>query len=273
MVKPLITYPQKLSNAMLISEVRNFNDDILDVIQDMKDTMSEHNLTALSAVQINHLYTIIVMKEAEEYKTYINPRILSNSEPFDSTENTIYYPNVEVTIPRYGHIKVIYEDVNGEAKHTDITDPKVAVDFQRKLDYLYGGDILLKVSQSRREEILNALKTDGLIPDASLEVCPTITKKDYILSFNDKLLFFMGLSLLTPLFSFEASTVANIWLYDKIALLLVIGLMVGYFVMAQIEAKEFKQCTSCQVGNQLGIIAKRVAIAIIFSIAGYFLLN
>ncbi len=273
MVKTLITYPQKLSNAMLISEVRNFNDDILEVIQDMKDTMSKHNLTALSAVQINHLYTIIVMKEAEEYKTYINPRILSNSEPFDSTESTIYYPNVEVTIPRYGHIKVIYEDVNGEAKHADITDSKVAVDFQRKLDYLYGGDILLKVSQSRREEILNALKTDGLIPDASLEVCPTITKKDYILSFNDKLLFFMGLSLLTPLFSFEASTVANIWLYDKIALLLVIGLMAEYFVMAQIEAKEFRQCTSCQVGNQLGIIAKRVAIAIIFSIAGYFLLN
>ena len=272
MVKPLITYSQKLANAMLISEVRNFNDDILDVIQDMKDTMSKHNLTALSAVQINHLYTIIVMKEAEEYKTYINPRILSNSEPFDSTESTIYYPKVEVTIPRYKHIKVIYEDINGEAKHTEITDPKMAVDFQRKLDYLYGGDILLKVGQKRREEILHALKSDGLIPDASLEVCPTVTKKDYILSFNDKILFFMGLSLISPLFSFEPSTVANIWLYDKIALLLVIGLMAGYFLMAQIEAKEFKQCTSCQIGNQIGIIAKRVGLAIIFAIGGYFLL-
>jgi peptide deformylase len=257
---------------MLISEVRKFDEEIIDIIQDMKDTMQEHNLLALSAIQINHLYQIILIKEENQYQEYINPRIINNSEPFDSTESTLYYPNVEVTIPRYADVKIVYENRHGESKHAHITNKEQAVALQRKIDYLYGGDILLKVSDNRREEIRHALATNGLIPDASLEVCPTITKKDYILSFNDKILFFMGLSLLSPLFSFEKSTIDNIFLFDKIGLLLVIGLMAGYFLMAQIEAKEFGQCTSCQVGSNVGIIIKRVAIAVVFAIAGYFLL-
>ena len=273
MIKPLIVYPQKHANSMLISEVRKFNEEIMDIIQDMKDTMQEHNLLALSAIQINHLYQIILIKENDSYHEYINPRVISSIDPFESTESTFYYPNVEVTIPRYASLKIVYEDRNGESKHAHITDRETAVALQRKIDYLYGGDILLKVSENRREEIRHALATNGLIPDASLEVCPTVTKKDYILSFNDKIIFFMGLSLLTPLFSFEQSTVANIFLFDKIGLLLVIGLMAGYFLMAQIEAKEFGQCTSCQVGSNIGVIVKRVAIAIVFAIAGYFLLS
>jgi peptide deformylase len=273
MVKPLIVYPQKHANSMLISEVRTFNQEIIDIIQDMKDTMQEHNLFALSAIQINHLYQIILIKEDNNYQEYLNPRVISSIEPFDSTESTPYYPDVEVSIPRYANLKIVYENRHGESKHAHITDKETAVALQRKIDYLYGGDILLKVSENRREEIRHALATNGLIPDASLEVCPTVTKKDYILSFNDKIIFFMGLSLLTPLFSFEKSTVESIFLYDKIGLLLVIALMAGYFLMAQIEAKEFGQCTSCQVGSNIGIIAKRVAIAIVFAIAGYFLLT
>jgi len=273
MVKPLIIYPQKHSNPMLIAEVRKFDEEIVNIIQDMKDTMQEHNLLALSATQINHLYQIILVKEDDNYQEYINPRVISNNEPFDSTESTIYYPNVNVTISRYADLRIIYENSKGESKHAHITDKELAVTLQRKIDYLYGGDILLKVSDKRREEIHHALATDGLIPDASLEICPTITPKDYILSFNDKIIFFMGISLLTPLFSFEKSTVENIFLFDKIGLLLVIGLMAGYFLMTQSEAKQFGQCTSCQVGNNIGIIAKRVGVTLILFLGSYFLLN
>jgi len=273
MVKPLIIYPQKHANPMLIAEVRKFDEEIINIIQDMKDTMQENNLSTLSATQINHLFQIILIKENDTYKEYINPRVISSSEPFESTESTIYYPNVEVTIPRHANIKVVYEDQNGESKHAHITDKDIAVKLQRKIDYLYGGDILLKVSDNRRKEIHHALATNGLIPDASLEVCPTVTPKDYILSFNDKIIFFLGLSLLTPLFSFEKSTVESIFLYDKIGLLLVIGLMAGYFLMAQAEAKQFGQCSSCQVGSNIGIIAKRVGLALLLFLGSFFLLN
>ena len=273
MVKPLIIYPAKHANPMLIAEVRKFDEEIINIIQDIKDTMQEHNLSALSATQINHLFQIIVIKENDEYHEYINPRIIGNSQPFDSTESTLHYPNVNVTIPRYADIKIVYEERNGESKHAHITNQESAVAIQRKIDYLYGGDILLKVSEQRREEILHALATDGLIPDASPEVCPTITPKDYILSFNDKIIFFLGLSLLTPLFSFEKSTIESIFLFDKIGVLLVIGLMAGYFLMAHFEAKKFGQCTSCQVGSNVGIIAKRVGLALLLFLGSYFLLN
>ena len=273
MVKPLIIYPKRHTNPMLISEVKKFDKEIDNIIQDIKDTMQEHNLVALSAIQINHLYQIIVLKEESEYHEYINPRVITSSKPFDSTESTIYYPDVEVTIKRYADIKVIYEDSNGESKHIHITNRELAVAFQRKVDYIYGGDILLKVSDGRREEILYALATNGHIPDASVEVCSTVTPKDYILSFNDKIILFMGLSLFTPIFSFEKSTIDNIFLFDKIGLLLVIGLMAGYFLMAEIEKKEFGRCTSCQIGNNIGVIIKRVGLALLLFMGSYLLLN
>jgi len=105
------------------------------------------------------------------------------------------------------------------------------------------------------------------------DVCPTFSKKDYFVSFTDKIIIAMGLSLLTPLFSFTAETVEKIWLFDKVALLLVIGLMAGFFLYAQVEAKRFRQCSSCQIGNNVGVIIKRVTVATILAIVGYLLLS
>jgi hypothetical protein len=45
--------------------------------------------------------------------------------------------------------------------------------------------------------------------------------------------------------------------------------MIIYFIYAQFEAKKYRQCSSCQIGNQIGIILKRVAISIVFAIGAY----
>jgi len=49
--------------------------------------------------------------------------------------------------------------------------------------------------------------------------------------------------------------------------------MIGFFFYAQYEAKQFKQCTSCQVGNNIGVVVKRVTIAILLATSSYFILN
>jgi uncharacterized membrane protein SirB2 len=105
------------------------------------------------------------------------------------------------------------------------------------------------------------------------DVCPTFSKKDYFVSFTDKIILAMGLSLFTPLFSIAPETVEKIWLFDKVALLLIIGLMAGFFLYAQVEAKRFRQCSSCQIGNNIGVIIKRVTLATILAIAGYFMVG
>ena len=272
MVQKLVIYPDPRINSTS-TDVRQFNQTLWDVLEDMKDTMIEHDLKALSAIQIAYPYNIIIIKEGDEYVEYINPRELRSDDKFDSTETTLYYPDIEVTVPRFSKMKLVYENREGKPLHRDIDDKELAVVMQRKIDYLFGGNFLDKVGKKRRDEILESLAKNGLPPAPVDDVCPTFSKKDYFVSFTDKILFFMGLSLFTPLFSFAPSTIGNIFLFDKIALLLVIGLMAGFFLYAQVEAKKFGQCSSCQIGNNIGVIIKRVSVAVILAMGAYFLVN
>jgi peptide deformylase len=272
MIQPLLIYPDDRINCTS-TDVRTFNQTLWDIIEDMKDTMKEGNLEALAAIQIAYPYNIIIVKEDDEYTELINPRVLTQSGRFDSTESTSYYPNVEVTIPRDENIKLIYEDREGKVHHRDISDKKLAATIQRKIDYTFGGNILDKIEKKNRDKILEALEKSGHIALPAEDICPTFSKKDYFVSFTDKLLFFMGLSLFTPLFNFSKETTTNIYIYDKIAFPLVVILMVSFFFYAQYEAKKYKQCSSCQVGNNIGVIIKRVVVGVLLSIGSYFILS
>jgi len=271
MVQKLVTYPDDRMHCTS-TDVRSFNQTLWDVIEDMRDTMQAHGIEAMAAMQIAYPYNIILIKEGDEYHEYINPRIIKNENLFDSEESSIHFPDVTVTVPRYEKIKVVYEDRNGQVHYRDIEDKKLSATLQRKIDITFGGNLLDKVDKAKREQILEALAGKGLMPQTD-DVCPTFSKKDYFVSFSDKLLFFMGLSLLTPLFNFKKSTVEAIYTYDKIAFPAVILLMIGFFFYAQYEAKKYKQCSSCQIGNNIGVMVKRGVAAIVFAVGAYLLVN
>lgn len=272
MIQPLLVYPDDRINCTS-TDVRTFDKTLWDIIEDMKDTMRGHNLDALSAIQIAYPYNIIILKEGETYTELINPRMLTQSGRFDSIESTPYYPNIEVTVPRDEHVKLIYEDRNAKVQHRDISDKQLAATLQRKVDYTFGGNVLDKLDSKNRNKIFDTLKNNGHIAIASEELCPTFSKKDYFISFSNKLLFFMGLSLLSPLFNFSKETIASLYTYDKIAFPLILILMVVFFFYSQYEGKKYKQCTSCQIGNNLGIIAKKVLIGVGLMLASYFILT
>ena len=271
MIQKLVIYPDDRANCTS-TDVRAFNQTLWDVIEDMTDTMKAHDIEAMAAMQIAYPYNIILIKEGEGYHEYINPRIIQNSDTFDSEESSLYYPDVTVTVPRYGKIKLVYEDRNGEVHYEDIEDKKLAATLQRKIDITFGGNLLDKVDKHTRSKILDALAGKGLMPQTD-DVCPTFSNKDYFVSFTDKLLILMGLSLLTPLFNFSKETVENIYTFDKIAFPLVVVLMISFFFYAQYEAKKYAQCSSCQIGNNIGVIVKRSVAALALAIGAYFLVN
>jgi len=271
MVQKLVIYPDDRVNCTS-TDVRTFNQTLWDVITDMSDTMKANDIEAMAAMQIAYPYNIILVKEGEGYHEYINPRIIQNSDTFDSEESSIYYPDVTVTVPRYSKIKLVYEDREGKVHYRDIDDPKLAATLQRKIDYTFGGNLLDRVDKNKREKIIEALAGRGLMPLAD-DVCPTFSNKDYFVSFTDKLLILMGLSLLTPLFNFSKETVENIYTFDKIAFPLIVVLMIGFFFYAQYEAKKYAQCSSCQIGNNIGVIVKRSVAALALAVGAYFLVN
>ncbi|MBD3794071.1 MAG: peptide deformylase [Campylobacterales bacterium] len=270
MVQKLIIYPDERINHTS-TDVRSFNQTLWDVIEDMQDTMNEHHLTSLAAIQIAYPYNIILMKEGDTYREYINPRIITNHDKFDSTETTLYYPNTTITVPRYAKLKVVYEDRNGKQQYEDIDDKAYAATFQRKVDYTFGGTVLDKVSKEQKERILDGLANEGYVQKE--EICPTFSKKDYFVSFTDKLLFIMGLTLLSPLLNLSKETLNTIYTIDKVIVPLIFILMIGFFFYAQYEAKQYRQCSSCQIGNNVGVIVKRVSLAVILGIASHFILN
>ncbi len=81
----------------------------------------------------------------------------------------------------------------------------------------------------------------------------------------------MGLSLLSPLFEIDKEMVSKIVNFNKYGYITIWILMLIYFVYAQYEAKKYRQCTSCQIGNQLGIIGKRLAISTIIFLISLFI--
>jgi len=272
MVQPLVIYPDERINCTS-TDVRAFNQTLWDILEDMKDTMEANNLEALSAIEIAYPYNIVLIKSLDgEVKEYINPRIIKSEEPFNSTETSTYYPDITVTIKRYAKLKLIYEDRFGKVYYEDIDNRRVSAILQREIDHTFGGTILDRVTKEQREAILKSLREKGYAPPQE-DICPTFSKKDYFVSFSNKLLFFMGLSLFTPLFNFSQEAIERIYLFNKIAFPLTIILMIAFFFYAQYEAKRYRQCTSCQVGNNIGVVVKRVGLATALFIANYFILN
>ncbi len=271
MVQKLVIFPDERVNISC-TDVRSFNQTLWDVIEDIRDTMEHHKITALVAMQIAYPYNIILIKEPDgSYSEYINPRIIGSYGAFESQEQTLYYPNITQTIPRAERIKVVYEDRHGNALHCDIEDRVYAATLQRKVDYLFGGTFLDKLDKNHKEKVIAALANDGLVPE--VEVCPAFSNKDYFVSFTDKLLIFMGFTLVSSFLGFSKETLESFYLIDQFLVPTIFALMVGFFFYAQYEAKKYSRCSSCQIGNNIGVIVKRVVVATLLGIGAYFVLG
>jgi len=269
MVKEMVVYPD--DRIMATGDVRGFDESVGKLFDDIIDTMKAHNLEALSAMQVAHPFNMFVVKKDDEYLEFANPRILLKDDKFEAAESSSYYPgDLSVVVPRYAKMKIVYEDRNGKTKYLDIDgDKKFAALFQQMMDFSLGGTMLDRIDKKQREQFLNALEGKGLMPEAG-EVCPTFSKKDYFVSFADKLLFLMGLSLIAP-FIFSKNTLTSIYSVDKFLYPSIILLMIGFFIYAFYESKKYRQCSSCQVGNNIGVMIKRIVLATVLAVAVYFL--
>lgn len=272
MVQPLKKYPDESINVNA-GPVRSFKESFQSMLEDILDTMKEHNLDALSAIEIGYPYHLMVVKIDGKNRVFANPRVIQQSEPFESTESTDYFFNKPITVKRYQNLSVIYEDAEGNSQTIRIKDKDEAARFQRTLDYLFNTRIIDRLKPAQREQAIKALAGEGHMPDLSDALCPTETKRDYFVSVADKLLFFMFVSLLLPLFHLSKETLSGWYTYDKFAAPAVIILMIGFFFYAQYEAKKYKQCTSCQIGNNIGVIVKRLVAVITFALGAYFILG
>ncbi len=267
MLKEITTYPTTPS-LEFGANVRHFDASLFELIQDLKDTIEVNNLNALTAFQIGSPYNVIVIKDNDKYIELINARVLTREGTVEPVERTAYFPSLSAKTKRYKKIKVMYEDREAKQQFLE-ADDDLSITIQRKLDYAFGSNFRVRLDEDERKIFDAKLEfgTDAITQND----CPTVFKRDRILH-TFKYLFIAGLIGTATKFFIsqeQLSTLVSIENYTMLSLLI---LLVVYFFYAQYEGKQYKHCTSCQIGNIIGTtIINFVKLSVLF-LVNYFML-
>lgn len=137
-------------------DISNISDEILDIIEDMKETLNFTSGFGIAAPQIgiNKRITIIqidkescIYKDAEDIATtvMINPTWRKlNEEKYEEYEGCLSVPSIRGKLERYKHIEVTYYNELGE-RIVKEANGFFARDIQHECDHLDGIVFLNKV--------------------------------------------------------------------------------------------------------------------------------
>ncbi|HEX5330974.1 peptide deformylase [Sulfuricurvum sp.] len=249
MIKELITYPDERIKY-ISADVRKFDDELFELLENMHDTMAHNGLDAISAIQIAVPFSAIIIKDEDRLIELINARIILNEGSEEGEEKSAYFPaGFSAAIKRYGKIKVVYENRYGELQHLDV-EGALSRRIQQQVDFLFGGTLLDKMAKENRSSAEKQLAQDGFIAGES---CPVVFVRDYFKRGAKYLLVLVTLTFLLPFFV-SPELRELVYTLDKYALVGVVLLMIIYFIYGQYEGKKYKQCTSCQIGNIIGTV-------------------
>jgi len=268
MVKEIIQYPTTPS-LEFGANVRHFNQELFDLIADLKDTIEANHLNALAAFQIGSPYAVIVVKKDNgEFLELINPRIIKREGTVHPIESTAYFPGLSAKTKRYEKIKVMYEDRDASQQFLE-ADGDLAITIQRKLDYVFGSNFRVRLDDNERKlfDSKLAFGTDAITDNG----CPTTFKRDKILHVI-KFIFVASLLALIGKFFLSQENLHVLKTAENYAMLSMLILTVIYFFYAQYEGKQYKNCSSCQIGNIIGVTGITLAKLLILFGANYFLL-
>ncbi len=270
MIRDLVVYPDKRI-GIVSTDVRVFDDELIELLEDMKDTMNEHKVDGLSAIQIAVPACAMIIKKSDgEYLEIINPRIVNHNGSKTTLEETLYLPNIAKDITRYESFTMVYQDRYGNDKSMFV-DGELSPLIQRKIDYIYGSSFIHKFNPKGRKDIENELAGKG--SKGSFESYDNLSRGEYFMSMSSKLLFLEFLTLFAPIFNPSTDTLNNLFGYDKIASIVSILLVIIYFAYSKYEATTRLSCTGCQVINFMTRSLKYTLITIILFIASYYIVN
>lgn len=268
MIKKIIQYPTVMS-LEFGGPVRHFDDTLIEIIQDLKDTIIANDLNALAAFQIGSPLAVIVIKQDnDQFLEIINPVIIKREGATTPTESTAYFPGLTAKTKRYEKIKLMYEDSSGKQQFLS-AEGDLAIIIQRKTDYLLGANFRIRMTEEEKKLFDTKLEfgTDAIDHND----CPTVFKRDKILHLIN---YGFIAGILGLLLSFFVTTEIGqtVKIVENTLMLTLLLLMILYFFYAQYEGKQYKHCTSCQIGNIIGTLSVLSIKLFLLFLANYFLL-
>ncbi len=137
-------------------EVEEITDKILELGQDMLDTMYKYDGIGLAASQVGILKRVIVYDikyfeedEKPEPHILINPVITSRSKTMiEVEEGCLSFPDVYEKVLRHEKVTVEYMDIKGKKKKINAKDIEAVV-LQHEIDHLDGIVFLDRVEEQK----------------------------------------------------------------------------------------------------------------------------
>lgn len=141
-----------------------------DIVNEMYDSMYEHNGVGLAANQIGYDLNLFVIdithtEEADEPAEFVNGKIIDSCGESSYSEGCLSIPGVEFEIKRPEFITLEYQKLDG-SKHTKEFGGYYARAIQHEVDHLNGKlivDYVNSVSKLRYNSQLKAIKEQAQI--------------------------------------------------------------------------------------------------------------
>jgi len=158
MERETLVYPDK--RLKLVSkDVTKFDEELHQLLEDMKETMYAKDGIGLAAIQIGVAKNVLIINltdENDEQKVenlyeIINPIILEAEGSVTYQEGCLSVPSVYEDVQRKENIKVRYFDRDGNMIEEEL-DGLMAIAFQHELDHLKGHLFIEKLSYLKRKK-------------------------------------------------------------------------------------------------------------------------
>ncbi|MDQ0972744.1 peptide deformylase [Neobacillus sp. 179-J 1A1 HS] len=159
-IRKIVMYPAEVLEKNC-RPVEKFDRKLAKLLDDMYDTMIEHDGVGLAAPQIGIDERIAIVDIDDEYGTIemINPRIINTSGEQTGPEGCLSFPDLfgEVTRPNY--VKIEAFDRKGK-KFTLEAEEFLARAIQHEIDHLDGVLFTSKVSRYLEEDELKGVESE-----------------------------------------------------------------------------------------------------------------
>lgn len=135
--------------------VQEVNDEIRQLIRDMRETMYAAPGIGLAATQVNQHIQLIVMdlsKEQNDFQVFINPVIVKKQGVQDYEEGCLSVPGVYESVTRAEKITVEALDADGKKFRIE-AEGLLAVCIQHEMDHLLGKVFVEYLSALKRNRI------------------------------------------------------------------------------------------------------------------------
>jgi len=157
----ILEYPDPRLRTVA-SPVAAVSDEIRQLIDDMLETMYAAPGIGLAASQVDvhkRLLVADVSANGDEPHALINPEILEKDGIQVSEEGCLSVPGYYEEVERAEHIRVRYQDRNGEEVETEM-EGLLAVCVQHEIDHLDGKLFVDYISEAKRSRIRKRLLRD-----------------------------------------------------------------------------------------------------------------